>query len=124
MPLIDVIFLLLTFFIYAMVLMVRAELLPVQMPALAAGKPATPAPAVTISIDQEGRVFVDREQTDIDSVLARIQEAVAQDPETVVYIAADERGDTDRLPTFLSLYDRLSHAGLNIKLVGRPSDEQ
>ena len=31
MPLIDVIFLLLTFFIYAMVLMVRAALLPVEM---------------------------------------------------------------------------------------------
>ena len=39
MPLIDVIFLLLTFFIYAMVLMVRAELLPVEMHAFASGEP-------------------------------------------------------------------------------------
>ena len=31
MPLIDVVFLLLTFFIYAMVLMVRAEVLPVPL---------------------------------------------------------------------------------------------
>ena len=37
MPLIDVIFLLLTFFIYAMVLMVRAELLPVEMHQFSSG---------------------------------------------------------------------------------------
>lgn len=124
MPLIDVIFLLLTFFIYAMVLMVRAELLPVQMPAFAAGEPARPAPAVTISIDQDGQLFYNREPVEINAILERINAAMAEDPETVVYIAADERGDIDRLPTFLALYDRLAHAGLNIKLVGRPSEEQ
>ena len=39
MPMIDVIFLLLTFFIYAMVLMVRAELLPVEMHGFSSGVP-------------------------------------------------------------------------------------
>ena len=106
------------------VLMVRAELLPVQMPAFAAGEPATPAPAVTISIDQDGQLFFNREPIGIETVLERVNAAVAENPETVVYVAADERGETDRLPTFLSLYDRLSHSGLNIKLVGRPSDEE
>ena len=124
MPLIDVIFLLLTFFIYAMVLMVRAELLPVQMPAFAAGEPARPSPAVTISIDQDGQLFYNREPIEINAILERVKAAMAEDPETVVYIAADERGDIDRLPTFLALYDHLAHAGLNIKLVGRPSEEE
>ena len=50
MPLIDVIFLLLTFFIYAMVLMVRAELLPVEMHAFASGEPAQVPPAVAITM--------------------------------------------------------------------------
>ena len=42
---------------------------------------------------------------------------------TVICLAAEEIGDTDRLPTFLALYDRLAYAGLDIKLVGRASDE-
>jgi biopolymer transport protein ExbD len=123
MPLIDVIFLLLTFFIYAMVLMIRAELLPVQMQEFASGEPATPAPAVTVSIDRAGALYVDREPVAMENVLQRLKDAKEQDPETVIYLAAEEIGDTDRLPTFLSLYDRLANAGLDIKLVGRPPGE-
>ena len=123
MPLIDVIFLLLTFFIYAMVLMVRAEMLPVQMQQFASGEPATPAPAVTLSLDASGGLFLDRRPIALDDVVPRLQQAVRDDPETVIYLAADERGETDRLPRFLELYDRLVYAGLDIRLVGRPADD-
>ena len=124
MPLIDVVFLLLTFFVYAMVLMVRAELLPVEMPALAAGEPARPAPAVTISIDHAGKLFFNREPVALEEVLPRIEAAKAEDAATVVYVAAEAQGQVDRLPMFLRLYDRLAYAGLDIKLVGQPKGEK
>ncbi len=123
MPLIDVIFLLLTFFIYAMVLMIRAELLPVQMQEFASGEPASPSPAVTVSINRDGGLFVNRQPVTMDEVLIKLKEEKARDPATVVYIAAEETGDTDRLPTFLALYDQLAFAGLDIRLVGRPGDQ-
>jgi biopolymer transport protein ExbD len=123
MPLIDVIFLLLTFFIYAMVLMIRAELLPVQMQAFVSGEPAQPAPAVTITLDGAGSLFVDRERVTLDTVLERLEMAKRRDPKTVIYLAAEEEGAADRLPTFLSLYDRLRSAGMEVKLVGRQDDE-
>lgn len=120
MPLIDVIFLLLTFFIYAMVLMVRAEIVPMELREFASGTAAQPAPAMTISIDANGDLFLDREPIAVDDVLGRVQEAVAGEPETVIYIAADQQGEGDRLPLFLDLYDRLANAGLDIRLVGAP----
>jgi biopolymer transport protein ExbD len=122
MPLIDVIFLLLTFFIYAMVLMVRAELLPVEMHAFESGEPAKVPPAVAITIDRNGSLFYNREQIAMNTVLERLAAAKAQDPDTVIYIAAEATGTLDRLPTFLSLYDHLAHAGLDIRLVGSPKD--
>ena len=122
-PLIDVIFLLLTFFIYAMVLMIRAELLPVEMQEFAAGEPAQPAPAVTISIDRAGDLYLDRERIALDAVVERLRDVKAREPETVIYLAAEETGDTDRLPVFLTLYDQLAFAGLDIKLVGRVGDD-
>ncbi len=122
MPMIDVIFLLLTFFIYAMVLMVRAELLPLQLPEFASGEPATIPPAVTISIDHQGRLFLDREPITVDEVVGRLRKIKDEDPETVIFLAAQERGTVDRLPLFLELYDELAFAGLEIKLVGRPSE--
>jgi biopolymer transport protein ExbD len=123
MPLIDVIFLLLTFFIYAMVLMVRAELLPVEMHAFASGEPAKVPPAVAITIDRNGSLFFNREQIAMSTVLDRLKAVRDADPETVIYVAAEATGATDRLPTFLDLYDQLAHAGLNIKLVGSPIPE-
>jgi biopolymer transport protein ExbD len=124
MPLIDVIFLLLTFFIYAMVLMIRAELLPIEMQAFASGEPAKPAPAITVSINEEGKLFVDREQIGLTAqVIEKLQEAKRRDPATVIYVASELKGTTDRLPIFLDLYDQLALAGLDIKLVGKPKDE-
>ena len=124
MPLIDVIFLLLTFFIYAMVLMIRAELLPVQMQQFASGEPAAPLPAITVSIDRNGDLYVDREIVTMEQVVPRLLEKKQQQPQSVIYIAAEEAGDVDRLPTFLSLYDELALAGLDIRLVGRPSETE
>jgi biopolymer transport protein ExbD len=72
MPLIDVIFLLLTFFIYAMVLMIRAEVLPMKVPALGAGQPARPAPAVTLSLDRHGDLYLDREPVTLTDVRDRL----------------------------------------------------
>ncbi|MHC4415390.1 MAG: ExbD/TolR family protein [Planctomycetota bacterium] len=123
MPLIDVIFLLLTFFIYAMVLMIRAELLPIKMQSFASGEPASISPAVTITIDRAGGLFFNREPITMDTVLQRLRTLQSRAPDTVVYIAAEADGTRDRLPTFLSLYDTLAHAGLDIKLVGRPDKE-
>ncbi len=119
MPLIDVIFLLLTFFIYAMVLLVPADLLPVQLPQFVSGEPARPAPAVTVSIDRTGTLYVNREALAADEVLARLRQAKDEHPDTVIYVACEEAGDTDRLPVFLDLCDRLALAGLEINLVGR-----
>ena len=120
MPLIDVIFLLLTFFIYAMVLMVRAELLPVEMHHFSSGEPTTVPPAVAITIDRNGALFLNRDEIALDAVLPRLQAIKAAAPDTIIYVAAEATGVSDRLPKFLDLYDELSHAGLDIKLVGSP----
>ena len=122
MPLIDVIFLLLTFFIYSMVMMVRAEILPVELHSFASGEPTTVSPAVSITIDRNGSLYLDREPIALEAVLDRLAALRLADPNTLVYVAAEKFGEQDRLPTFLDLYDILSRAGLTIKLVGSPEE--
>lgn len=119
-PLLDVVFLLLTFFIYSMVLMVRAELLPVQMHTFASGQPARIPPAVAVTIDRNGDIFLNREPITMEGVRERLAAFKASDTDTVVYIAAEATGDADRLPVFFDLYEQLANAGLTIKLVGSP----
>ena len=122
MPLIDVIFLLLTFFIYAMVLMIRVDQIPIEMQQFASGEPARPAPAVTVSIDRHGDLYLGRDPVSMDEVLERLKATREENPDLVVYIAADATGDTDRLPTFLSLVDRLGHERFDMRLRGKPPD--
>ncbi|HWB18839.1 MAG TPA: biopolymer transporter ExbD [Phycisphaerales bacterium] len=122
-PLMDVIFLLLTFFVYALVLMIRAEVIPVKLQQFASAKTARPVPAITISIDSQGRLFLDREQLNLDDLITNLKAAHNAHPEATIYLASEEHGETDRLPGFLSLYDRLLPLGLDIKIVGRPKDQ-
>jgi len=124
MPLIDVIFLLLTFFIYAMVLMELVRMVPMEPQEFAAGDRAAPAPAVTVSINRHGELFIDRRPVALEDLLPELREIVDAEPETHVYIVADREGEADRLPVFLELYDRIANAGMTIKLVGRPRDDE
>ena len=118
---IDVIFLLLVFFIYAMVLMVRVDLVPMELQSFQTGEPAEPAPAATISIDLDGNIFLDRTPVDLDELANSVKERTIIDPATVVYLAvAEGPSKTDRAPVLQDVWDRLRPTGVTINLVGRP----
>ena len=122
-PMIDVIFLLLVFFIYAMVLMARVDLVPMELQTFETGQPAEPAPAATISIGLDGLVYLDRTPIEIEVLADAIRERTAKDPATVVYLAvADGQGAVDRAPILQTVWDRLRPTGITINLVGRPGD--
>ncbi len=124
MPLLDVIFLLLAFFIYAMVLLIRAEVLPVQLPELSQGRMATNVDAISITLDAEGALFLDAAPTDLDSVVGALKEQLAAKPDARVYLAADMDGRADRLPTFIELVNRLRGSGIHeFFIVGKPTPE-
>jgi biopolymer transport protein ExbD len=122
MPLIDVIFLLLTFFIYAMVLMIRADIVPMELGTFASGEPAKPQPAITISLDERGALFIDRAPVELDELVERLRAELEEQPGAAVYLAAAKDGEGDRLPTFLAVYDRLALEGLDLRLVGLPEE--
>lgn len=120
-PLIDVVFLLLTFFIYAMVQMVWAQLLPLQLPTITAGDVAEPVRAIAISVDAAGVISVNREPVAMEAVVARVRELAVENPDARVYLAADAEGEADRLPLFIDLIDRLRGSGIDeLFIVGRP----
>lgn len=121
MPLIDVVFLILTFFIYAMVLMVPIELLPVPLQRYVAGEPAQPSPAATVTIALDGRLFLNRDAISLPALLPAIEQLQAEQSDLALYLVmADGDGTVDRGPILTALWDHLKDAGLEIKLVGQP----
>jgi len=128
MPLIDVVFLLLTFFIYAMVLMVQAHLLPVQLPTLSSSEQlesTSVLEAVSITLDEDGRLFVDGELIDgPDAAVSSVRTFKQDHPEGRVYVAPSIEGNADRLPIFIDLINQLRGSGIDeFYIVGRPEKQ-
>jgi len=148
MPLIDVIFLLLTFFIYAMVTMVQAQVLPVGLTTLSTGKQAEPGDYAAITIDQSGQKYFNREKIS-DSALRRRLEKIAEaeePPSLVLAMAVNESGAAvsprakepgrageprpatqpviDRGPMLIQLIEQVRQAGVrDFVILGQPRNQ-
>jgi len=120
-PMIDVIFLLLTFFVYSMAMMIHASVLPVQLTPLAAGKPAEQGALDAITVDKDGKLFFNREATTFDTLAAKLAEFKARADHGPLYVAMEATGETDRGPVLINLIERLRQAGVNdFVIVGQP----
>jgi biopolymer transport protein ExbD len=107
-PLIDVVFLLLTFFIFALVLMVRANVLDVALPEVGSG-PAAGGTTVTIAINKDNALFVDGEPVAADALVEAVRTKLDAQPGARLVIAADRASASGAL---IGLADLLSREGL------------
>ena len=125
MPLIDVVFLLLTFFIYAMVLMVRAEVLPVPLESYISGEVAEPRPTISITVAVDGNIYVGQTVVPPKGVAQAVLEEVQEKPAAAIYLVV-EAGDSevDRGPLLTGTWDQLRSQGLEIFLVGAPKTKE
>ena len=125
MPLIDVIFLLLTFFIYSLIVMVRAEVLPVTLTSLGTGNRATPTQVQAITINHEGQFFLNRELIDEESLGSWLTEIAGMADRPTLYVAMEAQGSTDRGPVLINLIERIRTAGIeDFVVVGQPKANQ
>ena len=127
-PLIDVIFLLLTFFIYSLVMMVRAELLPVTLTTLSTGEQAQAAEVVAITIDRAGQLYLNRQPVTADQLDEQLKEMVALDQPPKLFIAMEADDKTtqtpvDRGPLLIGLIEQVRNNGItDFNIVGEPAE--
>ncbi len=116
-PMIDVVFLLLTFFVVSIVMMVRADVLNVDLPELASGTAAERVEPITIAVLDDGGLLVNREEADMESVVGMVQAAREEQSEAPIVLAVDVGSSSGVL---IELADRLTGAGLGaFSILGR-----
>jgi biopolymer transport protein ExbD len=121
-PMIDVVFLLLTFFIFSIVLMVRADVLDVNLPELSTGQSAERVVPITLAINADGSLVLNRETIDPESVVARLEELRANTPEAPIVLAVDTESDAGVL---IGLVDRLTVAGIDsFSIIGKRAQRE
>ncbi len=112
-PLIDVVFLLLTFFIYSFAMMIQAEVLPVKLAAVAAGASTlTDGPVATITVDGNGGLYFDRQPVTAAQLDERLAAMAKQPTRPRLFLALEAEGRTDRGPLLILLIQRVQAAGI------------
>lgn len=120
-PMIDVVFLLLTFFVFSIVLMIRADVLDVRLPELTAGENAERVTPITIAVDESGGLYVNAVETPQDQIVEAVRNLRAESPDSPILLAVDVRSDAGVL---IELADALVAAEMgDFSIIGRESTQ-
>ena len=87
-PLVDVMLVLLVVLILTAPLLNNA--VRINLPKTAATTPATPNKSVTVSVDGENRVYIDKREVALEALEPELRTLVGADPELALSLQADE----------------------------------
>ena len=122
-PLVDIIFLLLVFFIYSMLSMAVYKGIPVTLP-IAETVEHAKEQALFITVDKDGNVFVDRELIARDELLGCLKKEQAAFPQKIAIISGD--GDSP-YRAFVDVLDKVRLAGfkkVSVEAIPRKTQQQ
>jgi biopolymer transport protein ExbD len=108
LPLIDIVFLVLVVFIYAMLSMAVHRGLPVALPQSAAAGIDTETP-LAVSIQADGAIYINREQVQLEQLSSRLAAMTAGEAEPGVLLFADRNLSYQQL---FKVFDQIGKAGL------------
>ena len=103
LPMIDVIFSILAFFIISSLFLTRSQGLPVDLPSAQTAEPKQSV-QLNITIEPDGKLFLDKQPIELDNLKGALTEKIAPDSESVVVINADTKVEHG---TVVKVMDRL-----------------
>ncbi|PSB21641.1 biopolymer transporter ExbD [Phormidesmis priestleyi ULC007] len=116
-PMIDVIFALLTFFIMSTLFLTRSQGLPVNLPSAATAE-AQKSTQATVTIDQGGKLALNRKPIQLNSLENQVQGIKGKNRQILVIIDADRRVSHGQVITVM---DRLrSIPGVRLAIGTQP----
>jgi biopolymer transport protein ExbD len=108
LPLIDVVFLLLVFFIYAMLSMVVHRGLRVELPSASTAE-ADKNEYISITIAKDNSIFVRKQPVELSGLIEKVMEHADKKNGISVFISGDRRAD---IGTAIRVLDLLKIAGI------------
>ncbi|MGJ5676480.1 MAG: ExbD/TolR family protein [Nostochopsis sp.] len=113
-PMIDVIFAILTFFIMSTLYLTRSEGLPVSLPKAATAKQQQIPTKITVTVDKDGQVSLNRQPTTVEVLERQVRTLVGSNPEALVIINADQKVSHGQVVTVMDKVRQVKGAKLAI----------
>lgn len=116
-PMIDIIFFLLVFFMMSMLSMTARHTLDLDLPRASSAE-LTAVKSLPVSITRDGTIYVEKEKISPENFLRRIELKKERNPEMTVLLSADARSEHG---DFLFVLDKLNAAGIQkISIAAEP----
>ena len=116
-PMIDIIFFLLVFFMMSMLSMTARHTLDLDLPRASSAE-LTAVKSLPVSITRDGTIYVEKEKISRENFLRRIELEKERSPEMTVLLSADARSEHG---DFLFVLDKLNAAGIQkISIAAEP----
>lgn len=112
-PLMDVILALLTFFIMSTLFLTRSEGLPVNLPKAATAQ-TQQSTKVTVTVDPQGKIFLNRQPIQISVLEAQVRQLVGRNQQVLVIVSADQQVNHGQVVTVMDRVRRIEGAKLAI----------
>ena len=90
-PLVDVVLVLLIILMVTAQYVADKDSIPMELPKATSGESAQVPSTLSVSIDKDGRFYLDAQEVTLDEMRERVRAAYAKDHETRAVIAADGR---------------------------------
>jgi biopolymer transport protein ExbD len=106
-PMIDIIFFLLVFFMMSTLYMVEQHTIPVNLPQAFAARQDKPQ-SVAVTITQDGRVLFDQEEIPLNLIAGRVDAELGRDMDSTFVLRADQEVEYGKV---IAVLDELKNAG-------------
>ena len=112
-PMIDVIFAILTFFIISSLFLTRSESLPVNLPKADSAE-VQERTRITVTVEASGAIALNRDSVELDELQSSVRELMDEVQESVIVINADEAVNHGRVIAVMDELRVLEGAALGI----------
>jgi len=112
-PMIDVIFAILAFFIMSTLFLTRSEGLPVNLPRASSAVTQQPT-KITVTLDSQGQVFLNRKPVQLEVLEAQVRDLVGRNQQVLVIINADQKVNHGQVISVMDRVRRIEGAKLAI----------
>ena len=113
-PMIDVIFAILTFFVMSSLYLTRSQGLPVNLPQAQTARRNTRPAQVTLTVDKAGKVFLNKQAISLEELQVGVQKKVKPQQQLTVILNADEEVNHGQIVKVMDRVRRVEGARLAI----------
>ena len=113
-PMIDVVFAILTFLIVSSMSLSKSEGLPVNLPKAATSQVQDSPAKVTVTIDAQGKLMVDKKLVNLDQIESRVRQVIGSNPNSLIVLNADKSVYHGNVVEVMDILRRIKGAKLGI----------